>query len=574
MLGGFGLVDWIVVFGLLALTTLVAHRASGKPATIRDYFLAGRKLPWYAVSASIVATEISAVTFVSLPFVVFKEGGDLTYLQLGVFGALVARLIVAFVLVPAYYEREIFSPYDYMGERLGPGVKRVTTVLFSIGGVLAQSCRVYLTAVVLQVILADELAWVAAHTGIGPLAASVIAIGVVAVLWTWMGGIATVVWTDAILFLVFLAGLGIAFTTAVRGVDGGLGEVFSAASEARKLRFFDFSTDPTKAYTMWAALIGASWMMTGIYGTDQLMAQRMFCCKGPREAKRAILGSYVGLVVTVFAAFVGLGLFAYYGQHPLEGEALALYEEKGDRIFPIFTLQALPVGLKGVVLSGVFAAAISSLDSILAALSQATLSSVYLPLRRKVVGETSSDAEERRSLVVSRVFVLVFGVLLCAVAIGVESLHERYPSILDLALAMATYTAGALLAGFLLAFFKSLRVDGSGYVWSAPISVLGVFAVVWHTGWARWTVGLFALVVVVLWFARRFRGARDLVPTAALFTVLALVWGLCTRGTFEGADGPVNLAWPWNVPIGCGIAFVWGILLARRTPTTESTHHA
>jgi len=375
-------------------------------------------LPWYAVCASIIATEISAVTYVSLPSVVFKPGGNITYLQLGLIGSLIARVIVGYVLVPAYYQREIYSPYDYMGERRGEGMRRVTTVLFSLGGVLGQSARVYLTALILEVILHAELAQVEAFCGLPPLASAIIAIGFVAVLWTWIGGIAAVIWTDAILFLVFLAGLGIAFTTAIRGVDGGVGEVLSVASEAGKLRFFDFSTDPTKAYTMWAALIGATWMMTGIYGTDQLMAQRMFCCRGPREAKRAILGSYVGLVVTVFAAFVGLGLFAYYGQHPLEGEALALYEEKGDRIFPIFTLQALPIGLKGVVLSGVFAAAISSLDSILAALSQATLSSVYLPLRRKVVGDASSDAEERRSLIVSRVLVLVFGVV---VGVGAEA---------------------------------------------------------------------------------------------------------------------------------------------------------
>ena len=149
--GRFTLWDWLVVLGFLALTTWIGHRKSGKQASIRDFFLGGRSLPWYAVSASIIATEISAVTFISLPSVVAKDGGNFTYLQLGLIGGLIARSAVAFWLVPAYYEREILSPYDYMAEHLGQGARKVVTWLFAIGGVLGQSARVYLTALVLGV---------------------------------------------------------------------------------------------------------------------------------------------------------------------------------------------------------------------------------------------------------------------------------------------------------------------------------------------------------------------------------------------------------------------------------------
>ncbi len=168
--GHFTWIDWMVVFGYLAITTVIGGALAGKQATIRDFFLGGRKLPWYAVSGSIIATEISALTFIGVPFVVFKDGGNFTYLQLGVFGSFFARIIVGFVLVPAYYKREIYSPYDYMGNQLGGSVRSVTTALFALGGILSQSARVYLTAVVLNLILRQPLAQLADWTGIAPLA--------------------------------------------------------------------------------------------------------------------------------------------------------------------------------------------------------------------------------------------------------------------------------------------------------------------------------------------------------------------------------------------------------------------
>jgi Na+/proline symporter len=205
MSGGFLASDWAVVVFVFALTTWIGHRMSGKPATLREFFLGGKRLPWYAVAGSIVATEISAVTLISLPAVVFKDGGNLSYLQLGIFGSFLARWLVALFVVPAYYEKEIYSPYDYMGARLGEGVRRTTTVLFSVGGVLGQAARVYLTAVVLEVILHEQLARWSQVLGVSPIVLAISAIGTVSVLWTWMGGIATVIWTDVVLFALFLA---------------------------------------------------------------------------------------------------------------------------------------------------------------------------------------------------------------------------------------------------------------------------------------------------------------------------------------------------------------------------------
>jgi len=572
---GLTALDWGVVAAYLALTTILGARLAGKQSTIRDFFLGGRKLPWYAVSGSIVATELSAVTFVAVPFVVFKPGGDITYLQLGIFGALFARLIVAFVLVPAYYEREIYSPYEYMGQRLGLGVRRMTSALFSVGGILAQSPRVYLTAIVLELILGESvLGPLEQATGIPSLAWAVASIGIVAVGWTLMGGIATVIWTDVILFCVFVIGAIVALLTIADRLDGGFGEMLRAGYDAGKLRFIDASADPVKAYTIWTAVIANTWFSTGIYGTDQMMAQRMFCCPNEREAKLAVVSSYVGQFITVLVGLVGVGLFAFYQAHPLSGAALDLYEEKGDRIFPLFILAEIPSGLSGLIVAGIFAAAISSLDSILAALSQTTLSTLYLPWRQKRLAAAGTrvdpEREQRREVRVGRLLVVVFGIVLCVMAVLMEAAHAHYESLLDLALAMATYTSGALLAGFLLAFLR-LNIDGSGFLWSAPLSILVVFACVWRQSWAQVTVASGVALLLAAWCAHhllapgRQRGVRSIVSRSLILLagcalpILAQHFLVFDRG---GED--VSLAWPWYAPIGCTVAFVFGWILSHR----------
>ncbi len=571
--GGFGWLDWLVAAGLFAFTHWIGRRTSGEPATIRDYFLGGRKLPWYAVSASIIATEISAVTLISLPATVFNDGGNLTYLQLGIIGLFLARWIVALAVIPRYYEREIFSPYDYMGNTLGRGVRSMTTVLFSVGGVLGQAVRVYLAALVLEVILAEPFAALEAASGVPGLAWSIGAIGIVAVAWTWLGGMTTVIWTDAVLFGIFLLAIVASVWTAVAHVEGGVERIVSLNHAAEKLRFFDFSLDPRRAYTLWAALIANTIVGVGVFGTDQLMAQRVFCCGSVREAQKAMLASYGSMLVTVGVSCIGLALYAYYHEHPLSGRALELYTAKTDRIFPLFIVEVLPSPLKGLIVAGVFAAAISSLDSILAALSQTALSAFYLPMRAKRAA-LDAPGEQRRALRVSKGLVLGFGLLLCFIALLCETIQNdpRYKHILDLALSMPGYTQGALLAAFALAFVWRGRVDGSGFLWSAPLSVLMVFAVAWHAPWAHDVVYVGGAALAVAWLALRLRPelasqqkspARMALQSVALFTGVALaVW------TVRLDEAPV--AWPWFSPIGALTAFSFGWVLAkaaRRIPS-------
>ena len=588
--GVFIWLDWAVVAGYLAFTTILGGVLAGKQATIRDFFLGGRKLPWYAVSGSIIATEISALTFVGLPYVVFQPGGNFTYLQLGVFGSLLARLIVGYVLVPAYYRREIYSPYDFMGDRLGEAARKVTTIFFGVSGMLAQSARVFLTALVLELILGDSvLGYLQELTGISTLAWAIWTVGLIAIVWTLMGGITTVIWTDVILFVVFLAGAFLSLGFVVSALEGGWSELFAAGSSAGKFRFFDFDPSPAAQYTIWTAVIASTWHNVGAYGTDQLIAQRMFCCRGPREARWAIISSYAGLLVTVTVMLVGVGLHAYYQAHPLSGASLQLYEKQGDRIFPLFILQVLPPGLRGLLIAAIMAAAISSLDSILAALSQTTISAFYLPWRRRRMSQLNpenvrSDAaetgrvmrEDRHVLRASRVAVIGWGIALCLLAQLAAVASEHYRSILDLGLGMAGYAGGALIAGFLLAFLP-LKADGSGLVWSAPISLLTVFAAVWHQSWAQAICALCAALILVMWIglelprwqvSRWRRSAWLIVALLLLLTVSRYAYSLGSPDA-QGNATCVTVAWPWYTLIGCTMAFVFGWLLARPRSATR-----
>lgn len=610
----FTLVDWLVVIGYLALTTWIGVAMAGRQATIHDFFLGGRRLPWYAVSGSIVASEISALTFVSVPWVVFQPGGNLTYLQLGVFGSLIARIIVAYWLVPAFYRREIYSPFDYMHNQLGGNIRQLTTVLFVIKAMLAQSSRIYLASEVIVVVMNDQLVWLTQRLGLNELAWAIIIISSVSIAWTFLGGMRTVIWTDVALFACFALGSIVALGTVIYLLPGGLSEMLRLGWDAKtsgwpqyglpmkdsgawgKFTFFDWSTSPVRTYTMWTAMIASTWGGIGSYGLDQTLAQRMFCCKNERDARWAIISSAVSQLVTITCALVGIGLYAYYQSHPLEGQALELFQKKGDRILPIFVVEVVPMGLKGMIIAAIFAAAISTMMGVLTATSQTTLTAYYNPLRRRYLRSrgidvalsqdiehhgpsVENDAEHRLSVRVSRALVLFWGVALAALSYFMVYVAAFYPSILDLGLAMAGYILGALLAGFLISFFP-LKVDSRGYMFAAPLSCMCVFALIWHQPWAQITCWAAAAVLITAWLGQIiFRRANpgEMSPvlpfaaqTAILLLGIALMLGLCYFGYWPSqpdARGNAtfqNLAWPWQIPVGTTIAFIWGVLLARR----------
>ncbi len=572
--GGFSWVDWLVVLAVLVVITIVGERLAGRQETVRDFYLGGRRLPWYAVSASIIATEISAVTFFVVPSMVWRTGGTLLYLQVGVFSALVARLVVAFVLVPAYYEREVYSPYEYMGNRLGSGVKRMTTGLFMIGGLLAQASRVYITAVIIEVLAKEELDAVAATTGVTPIAVAIAAIAIVALLWTWLGGVATVIWTDAFLFLMFMAGLIGMLLVLHAGTDGGLAASIDMARETGRLTFIDTEFAFSKPYTLIAVIIAISWGFVGPFGTDQLIVQRLLCCKDERDAKRAMIGSYLSVVVIGLAFLVGIGLLGYYATHSMSEAAAVLTADgaKPERILAVFVREELPVGVRGLVLAAAFAAAISSLDSILAALGQTTLATIWEPLRKRrgVTFETEQE-ESRSNLRASRGIVAMWAVVLGVVAFGMQAVEARYDNLLNLALAMSALIGGPLLAGFALSWLPqppgledSRWARGSaGFMWSAPLGVLTVLFAIWH-GEAAYEASWWAVsTVFALWLVvglPRRRQPYGVIQTLVYGFSLFLLTRVAEVGDFD--DGK-SIAWSWYVPVGSTVTFLYALLLDK-----------
>lgn len=455
-------VDWTVIVAYLVLTTVIGHMMRGKQGTIKDFFLGGRTLPWWAVSGSMIATEISALTFIGVPGGVYALQGDWTYLQWG-FGSIIARMAVAYWLVPLYYRKEIYSPYDFMGDRLGEGIKRLVTVLFSLGSILGQSVRVVVTAIILQVV-----------TGMSAFNCIMI-IGVIAILWTYMGGMQTVIWTDVMQFGLFIFGGLLALGVLVYNIGWEqiihLNQIEVDGEDVDKTRIFDLTSPferPELKFTLWVALLAMPFQNFTAFGADQLNTQRMFCCGSIKEARKAMCWSSVSMLITILMLAIGAGLYAWY-QVYAPSEGLAKSFESTNNVFPTWIVVELPMGISGLIIAGAFAAAISSLDSILAALSQTSLSAIFG--REKLEAEGSSA----RMVTLSKVAVCIWGVILTIASLVMWQIYEKDPSsdLIGLAFGMVAYTYGPIM-GLLMAAIIPMKSSTWGLILGSVLSVLMV----------------------------------------------------------------------------------------------------
>jgi SSS family transporter len=543
--------DWIVIAGYLVFTTILGGLLAGKQASMKDFFLGGRKLAWPAVCGSIIATELSAATFLIAPALVFSKGGDMTYIQLAL-GTILARFVIGYFIIPVYYKREIYSPYDYMGNQLGPRVKNITTILFMIGGILAQGARVYIAAKALQVITGTNVT------------TSIIIIGVVSIGWTIMGGITTVIWTDAIQFVLFTFGAIVAIVFAATTIDGGLGAILAEASEAGKLRAINLSFNPKEAYTLWCGLIGFSFLTMASHGTDQLLVQRMFTCKDERSARKAIIFSSFSQLLTYLLLFVGAGVFVYYKHFPLTAPEQTIVDADSMKIFAIYIVNVMPPLLSGLLMAAIFATAISTLDSLLAALSQSTVSIIYKPYIRP-------EGSDEHYVKASRVIVLIWGVLLTGCAIYCDVLARSYADLIQFALAMAAYTYGALLGVFLLAFLPTKR-DDFGLMWGVPLSMLLVFGLNWHQRVPQLIVLIACIILIIQAFRLIKNDMLKILYVGAGVLIVLIINMTSTEILGDGRRLYIMLAWPWHFPIGTAMTFIVGYLVGNKTSERKSSN--
>jgi SSS family transporter len=392
-----------------------------------SYMLGDRNLPWWVILFSIVATETSTVTFLSIPG--FAYSRDLTWLQIPL-GFLLGRFAVVFLLLPGYFRGETYTAYEVLHRRFGGGVSRAASALFIVTRSLADGLRLFLSALVLQ-----EM------TGL-PMAGAVAALGLATILYTWFGGMKAVLWTDVTQFVVYVAGALVAFAVLLERLPGGWGQMLAIGEAAGKLRVFDLALDPSQPYGLWAGLAGGLFITLGSHGVDQMMVQRYLAARRIADARKALVASGF-VVVAQFALFllIGVGLFAFYQLNPPE-----IAFDRPDRVFARFILDHLPVGLVGLLLGAIFAAAMSTLSSSLNSCATAAVRDLWLPMRRR----SGADPGDRGQLRATRALTAGFGVVQIGVGIGGLWLTS---TVVAAVLGIAAFTTGIVLGVFFLGTF-------------------------------------------------------------------------------------------------------------------------
>jgi len=415
---GLNRLDLIIVALYLAGITLFGLRFRKRQRSLRDYFLADRDIPWWAIALSIVAAETSTLTIISIPGLAYDT--NLTFMQV-VMGYVLGRVIISFVLLPHYFRGDLYTAYELIERRFGRGLRSLTAGLFLITRGAAEGVRVYAVSIVVTIAL-----------GTGEIA-SIAIITALTLIYTFEGGLAAVIWTDVVQTVIYIGGTLVGLFTILHLVPGGWPAIHSLAETAGKLRVFDFAPDFWRPYTFWAGVLGGTFLTTASHGTDQLIVQRLLAARGRRQSVTALLSSGVAILFQ-FALFlmVGIMLWAFY-QIP------SSHFGKADRIYPTFVVSKMPHGISGLLIAAILAAAMSNLSAALNSLSSSSMIDFYL--------RGNPQINERRRLQLSRMSTFFWALVLFALA--VLSLH-KVGRVVEVGLQIASVAYGALLGVFLL----------------------------------------------------------------------------------------------------------------------------
>jgi len=422
--------DLALVAVYLAGITLFGLRFRKKQHSLRDYFLADRDIPWWAIMLSIVAAETSTLTIISIPGLAYDS--NLAFLQV-VMGYVVGRVIISFVLLPHYFRGELYTAYQLIERRFGKGLRSLTAALFLLTRAAAEGVRVYAVSIVVGFAL-----------GTGQIA-SIAIITALTLVYTFEGGLAAVVWTDVVQTVIYLGGTLVGVFTIVHLVPGGWAHIHALAAHAGKLRVFDFTPTVWKPYTFWAGLIGGAFLTTASHGTDQLIVQRLLAARNQRQSVTALLSSGVAILAQ-FGLFllVGVMLWAYY-------QVPSAQFGKADNIYLSFIVNKMPHGISGLLMAAILAAAMSNLSAALNSLSSSSMMDFYLRFRPQVDGQ--------RQLRLSRISTVIWALVLFGLA--VLSLHT-VGRVIEVGLSIASVAYGALLGVFLLGVLtKSANQTGA-----------------------------------------------------------------------------------------------------------------
>jgi SSS family transporter len=410
----------IIVLYLIGITAF-GKIIGGKQKTVKDYFIGSQEVPWWVISFSIVAAETSTLTFISIPGLAYLT--NLNFLQL-TFGYLIGRIIVAQIFLPAYYKGELSTAYSYLQSRFGNKTRSLASATFLFTRTAADGVRLFATAIPLYLML-----------DISPMIAIVI-IAIVALLYTFTGGLKGVIWVDAIQMLIYIGGAFLAVVYLLYSIPGNIFEILSSTEIVSKLSVFNLGFDKgfagffSQPYTLLSGLIGGAFLSMSSHGTDQLIVQRLLAAKNLSESKKALITTGV-IIIFQFALFlvVGVLLYAYYG--PLN--------IKSDEIFSKFIIEVLPSGVKGIIIAGLFAAALSTLAGSITSLSSSVMLDLYIPIKKSI--------DEKKNLLYSKLLTIFWSVMLIFSAF---IFMESSTVVVEVALSIASFTYGGLLGTFLL----------------------------------------------------------------------------------------------------------------------------
>ncbi|MFQ5638824.1 MAG: sodium:solute symporter [bacterium] len=475
---GFSTIDITIVVVYMLASAGVGAWIGRHQKNTTDYFLGGRQIPWIAVTFSIVATETSVLTFISIPAISYQ--GDMTFIQIA-FGYVVGRILVAFLLIPAYYHGKMDTAYHFLGKRFGQKMRTTASITFMATRVLADGVRLFATAIPLALIIKGS----GVFTGLTDgqfYAVSILLIGVLTIIYTSVGGIRSVIWMDVVQMTVYIGGAILAAILILNKLPNGFATVTEFAARGDKLKWFTTGSDLAwkdfikQPYTFFTALIAGTIFSLASHGTDQITVQRMLTCKDKRSSQKAISASgFAVLVQFVIFLMVGSMLYAYYGGVSYQDLGLT----RADGIFPKFIVEEMPAGVSGLIVAALFAAAMSTLSSSLSSLSSAAILDIYVPLAGK-------GKSEVQLLKISRLVTLGWGVVLMVAALAFIGLQG---TVVEMALGIASYTYGGLLGSFLLGLVHKKATQKDAIIgFASALVVMTVLIRMVHIAWPLYTV--------------------------------------------------------------------------------------
>ena len=454
---GLDKLDLAIIALYLVGITLFGLRFRKRQRTLRDYFLADRNIPWWAIALSIVAAETSTLTIISIPGLAYDT--NLTFLQV-VLGYLVGRVIISFILLPQYFRGDLYTAYELIERRFGRGLRSLTAGLFLLTRAAAEGVRVYAVSIVVSIAL-----------GTGEVA-SIAIITALTVIYTFEGGLAAVIWTDVVQTAIYVSGTLVGLLTIMHLVPGGWRAIHAAAAGAGKLQLFDFRGSVWIPYTFWAGMIGGTFLTTASHGTDQLIVQRLLAARGQKQSVTALLSSGVA-VLFQFALFlvVGIMLWAYY-------RVPSNMFGTPDRIYPTFIVTRMPHGISGLLIAAILAAAMSNLSAALNSLSSSAIMDFYARLR--------PQAEEKTKMRLSRLATLAWALVLFGLAL--IALH-KVGRVVEVGLQIASIAYGALLGVFLLGVLTRRANQRGAMVGMACGFAMELYLWLWsHFPWTWWVM--------------------------------------------------------------------------------------